>query len=47
MQGTLDIYNITNTSAVLTQNNTYGPSWRTPTQILQGRLMKVGMQMDF
>jgi len=24
-----------------------GPNWRTPTQILQGRLIKFGAQLDF
>jgi hypothetical protein len=36
-----------NSSAILTQNNTVGPNWRTPTGILQGRLVKVGAQLDF
>ena len=42
-----DIYNLMNSSAVLAQNNTYGAAWRTPTLILQGRLMKIGGQIDF
>src|SRR5262249_23937139 len=40
-------FNLLNSSAILTQNNTYGPAWRTPTLILQGRLMKLGVQVDF
>jgi hypothetical protein len=36
-----------NSSAILAQNNTFGTSWRTPTLILQGRLMKLGVQVDF
>jgi hypothetical protein len=47
IQGSLDLFNVFNSSAVLTQNNTYGPSWHTPTLILQGRLMKIGAQIDF
>jgi len=43
----VDLFNLANSSAVLTQNNTYGPSWRTPTLILQGRLVKLGVQVDF
>jgi hypothetical protein len=43
----VDVYNLMNSSAVLSQNNTLGPSWRTPTQILQGRLVKIGVQVDF
>ena len=37
----MDIYNLLNSSAILAQNNTLGAAWRTPTQILQGRLMKI------
>ena len=43
----LDVYNLLNSSAVLTQNNTVGPLWRSPTNILQGRLIKFGAQFDF
>lgn len=43
----LDVYNLMNSSAVLTQNNTVGPLWRSPTNILQGRLIKFGAQFDF
>jgi carboxypeptidase family protein len=42
-----DIYNALNASPILSVNNTYGPLWRTPTQILSGRLLKVGLQMNF
>ena len=47
IQGTFDLFNVLNSSAILSQNNTFGTSWRTPTQILQGRLMKLGVQFDF
>jgi hypothetical protein len=43
----VDLYNLFNSSAILAQNNTYGAAWRTPTQILQGRLIKIGGQIDF
>jgi hypothetical protein len=42
-----DIYNAFNASPILAVNNTYGPQWRTPTQILAGRLLKFGFQMTF
>jgi hypothetical protein len=42
-----DIYNALNASPILSVNNTYGPLWRTPTQILSGRLLKLGFQMTF
>ena len=42
-----DIYNALNASPILAVNNTYGGLWRTPTQILSGRLLKLGFQMNF
>jgi len=42
-----DIYNVLNASPILSVNNTYGSAWRTPTQILAGRLLKFGFQMTF
>jgi len=42
-----DIYNAFNASPILAVNNTYGQAWRTPTQILAGRLFKFGMQVTF
>src|SRR4029077_4426710 len=47
LQAFLDVYNLFNTSAILTQNNTFGAAWQTPTLILQGRLFKIGAQFDF
>ena len=47
IQGIIDIYNLLNGSAVITQNNTYGSAWLRPTQILQARLVKFGVQIDF
>ena len=47
ISATLDLYNLLNSSAILAQNNTVGPNWRTPTNILQGRLIKFGAQLDF
>jgi len=42
-----DIYNALNASPVLSVNNNYGPSWRTPIQILSGRLLKFGLKVTF
>ncbi len=36
-----------NASSILAINNTYGALWQRPTQILQGRLLKFGGQIDF
>ena len=42
-----DIYNLFNTSAPLAISNTYGSSWRRPTEVLAGRTFKIGAQMNF
>jgi hypothetical protein len=47
LQANLDLYNAFNASSILAQNNTYGDLWLRPTQILQGRLLKFGGQIDF
>jgi hypothetical protein len=47
IQANLDLFNALNGSSVLAQNNTYGPSWLRPTNIIQGRLVKFGGQFDF
>jgi hypothetical protein len=47
IQANFDLYNAFNASSTLALNNTYGPLWQRPTQILQGRLLKVGGQIDF
>ncbi len=43
----LDVYNLFNRSTILGINTRYGPSWLTPTQILPGRLIKFGAQINF
>jgi hypothetical protein len=43
----VDLYNSLNANPVLALNNTYGSQWQRPTQILQGRLLKLGVQIDF
>jgi hypothetical protein len=42
-----DIYNALNASPLLSVNNSFGGAWRTPTQILAGRLLKFGAKMTF
>jgi hypothetical protein len=42
-----DIYNALNASPILSVNNNFGAAWRTPTQILAGRLLKFGMKVTF
>jgi hypothetical protein len=43
----VDVYNVTNSSAVVGYNETYGPRWLTPTSILQARFAKISAQLDF
>jgi hypothetical protein len=47
VQASLDLFNVLNSSGILALNTTYGTSWLAPTQILQGRLAKLGLQVDF
>ena len=43
----ISVYNIFNSTPVIALNTTYGPNWQRPTTILTGRILKVGMQVDF
>jgi hypothetical protein len=43
----LDVFNVLNESDVLAMNNTYGGSWRNAEEILPGRLVKLGVQIQF
>jgi carboxypeptidase family protein len=43
----MEIFNVLNRSDVLNQNNTYGPDWLKPANILAGRWAKFGVQLDF
>jgi hypothetical protein len=47
VQGLLDVYNAMNASTVLWSNSTYGPTWPSPSKILTGRLLKLGVKLDF
>jgi hypothetical protein len=38
-----DVYNLLNMSAVLHYFQTYGDTWRQPTEIFQGRLAKISV----
>jgi len=47
LDANFDIYNVTNTDAVLGQSATYGTTWRQPTTVLQPRIFKFGVRYDF
>lgn len=47
IQGNFDVYNLANASTPLSYHTTYGPRWLQPTQILDARLAKVSVQIDF
>jgi hypothetical protein len=47
LRANIDLYNVFNAATVLAINTTYGPAWRNVTQILNGRLLRVGAQWDF
>jgi hypothetical protein len=46
-QAMLDVYNVFNANPVLAYNLTYGSEWLRPTDVLQGRLFKIGGQLNF
>ena len=45
--GSLDVFNVLNSSDVLTLNTRYPDPWLRPTNILVGRWLKFGAQLDF
>jgi hypothetical protein len=47
LQVNLDAYNALNSSAIQSINTTYGPSWLTPTQILDPRIVQFSGQLTF
>jgi hypothetical protein len=47
IRGNLDAYNVLNANSVRSVLSTYGARWRTPTQILDPRLLEVGGTISF
>jgi hypothetical protein len=45
----VDLYNVLNSSAILTYNNVFVPSgpWLQPNSVLTGRLARISAQFDF
>jgi hypothetical protein len=42
-----DLYNAFNSDAVLAETTTFGATWRRGIAIIQGRIAKFGVRMDF
>jgi hypothetical protein len=47
IEGIVDLYNLFNANPVLALNTTYGSAWQRPIQVLQGRLLKLALQLEF
>jgi hypothetical protein len=43
----VDFYNLFNANPVISENFTYGPQWRRPSDILTGRVVQFGIQANF
>jgi hypothetical protein len=47
LDANFDLYNAFNSDAVTSESTTYGATWRRPTVVLQGRIVKFGMWLSF
>jgi hypothetical protein len=51
LDANFDLYNAFNSDAALTENATYsganGGAWQLPTSVIQGRIVKFGVRLDF
>ncbi len=47
LQGQFDIFNMLNSSTILSQTETFGSALGRPTAILQGRLLALGVQINY
>ena len=47
VEASLDLYNLTNSGAILDVNDSYGSRWRQPTVVIPPRLVKVGAVVEF
>ena len=47
LRADIDVYNVLNVSNVLSMNTTYGSVWQDVRQILGGRLVRLGGQINF
>jgi hypothetical protein len=47
LQAQIDVYNVFNSATILSQRAAYGTAWQEPQIVLGGRMLKLGMQLDF
>ena len=47
LQVIADLYNIFNVNAILGRINTYGPAWGRPTSIVPGRMLQLGVRLNY
>ncbi len=47
LEANLDLYNLGNSDAILTQNNTFGATWTRPASVIQPRFIKFTVRFDF
>ncbi len=47
VQGNVDLYNVLNSSSILTITNAYGPRWLVPTAITEPRILQFGAEVSF
>ena len=43
----LDVYNVTNSSSVISLSETFGPTWQQPTAILDARMFQINARFTF
>jgi len=47
LEANFDVYNLTNSDAILTQQNAYGTTWLRPNSVIQPRFVKLSARWDF
>jgi hypothetical protein len=47
VDASLDVYNVTNNSSVITLSNAFGPTWQQPTAVLDARMFQINARFNF
>jgi hypothetical protein len=47
LDASLDVYNLTNNSSVISLSNTFGPTWQQPTAVLDARMLQINARFNF